>query len=223
MRTSISLLPVLIGLVGVFAAYPSEVGFLRHGVGQLLLDGKPLSADSVGAKVLAPKQRFATGNGFAEIALGADNCLRLGRSSEVKILSANRSDVQLRLVAGSAVIEFVDKAGDDRMSVLIGANVIHLQKKGLYRLDVAEGEPPRLKVFRGQATLSIDGDDHKVKGKQLLVWEGGQAKIEKIPRSDIDELDQWSKDRSRGLEKGPAEEHKNSGDLLRSIPVGPHP
>ncbi|MCP5110245.1 MAG: hypothetical protein GY953_05365 [bacterium] len=197
-----------------------EIGLLRNGFGELLLDGKSLPAEAMKTEVIGAGHHLATGNGFAEVALTPGNCLRLGRLSEFELVSAEKDDVRLSVVAGSAIIDVSNKSKEEAITVASGGAVVHLMKEGLYRVDaVEEGGILRVKVVRGQAKVVADGAEHRVKGKQMFVGGGGEpATVQKAGRSKPDELESWSKDRTKELKKARAVQGKNSGDLLRDIP-----
>ena len=85
------------------------------------------------------------------------------------MVSSQLSDVRVRLLSGSIVIDLINKSSKDSVSILWHQAVVQFDKPGLYRIDDRPGEPPLVKVFRGRALISAFGSEHAVKSKQFML------------------------------------------------------
>lgn len=214
------LLPLFAAATNAQAGDSEEVGLIRYATGQVLLDGEPVLPVAVGLASVAEEQHLRTGDALAEVALAPGSCLRVGGNTEFEMLSAGATDVRLRLLTGSAVIDVVSKSRKNALSLLYGEAVIGIQKRGLYRIDAVPGAAARLKVFRGQALVSVADSEFTVKGKQTLLLDGTARRAGWFDRSRGDGLDQWSRDRSNELKAAErAAKRPSSGDILRELPT----
>ena len=202
------------------AAESEEAGAIQFAFGQVLLDQEPLSPDVAGLYSISEKRHLSTKDGLVEVALFPRSSLRLGGNSEFEMLSADVSDVKVRLVRGSAIVDGVKKSGKHAASLLYGEAVVQFQKGGLYRIDAVAGAPARLRVFRGQVLVSVGGSDYKVKAKQAFLLAGAATVPEKFNTSDTDALDKWSKDRAKELKLAErSDQRMTSGDIMRELPT----
>lgn len=218
MRTLVCLVFVL---VLAFPAWgqPDQVGFLRYGVGELLLDGETLDELAVGSKTVKPEQKFETSKGFAELSLGPDNYLRLGPQSSFQVVSTRHSDMQVRLLGGSLEVEFTSKNANDEISVLVGEAVIKLVKRGQYRLDMTADGDTYLKVLRGQAKVVINGSAQKVKSKQSMLLADSSSPEKFNASEDENDFALWCKERAMEIKTAQSEKRKSTGDMLRDMPM----
>ncbi len=144
--------------------------------------------------------------------LGPDDFVHIGEDSAVEIVSAKLGDIKLRWISGSGLVRVVKKSRENTISLLLAKSSVKFRTKGPYRIDARDGQSPVLKVFRGQAVVSIGGSAYEVTSKRSLLLDGaaGERSAFKFNRSDKDSLDRWSRQRARqrALELAQAERLK---------------
>ena len=116
--------------------------------------------------------------GRAEVLLTPGVVLRLGENSSFKMITNRLIDTRLELLTGSAVVEADEIAKDTNVTVVCKDGTVSLGKKGLYRFDTA---PARFKVFEGQASAQVAGQNVDVASGKMLGLGGTIASVEKPP------------------------------------------
>ena len=144
-------------------------------------------------------------DGRVEILLNPGSYLRVGGNSEVELSDNSLSNLEVRLLRGTAIVE---ATGADGVELNINISTPHTKlaivRQGLYRLSVVPGDATELIVRKGRVILS---DSHtKVKGGDKVVFSAtavSVAKLSKEEKKSIDqgEVDVWSKDRAKTLAK----------------------
>ena len=158
---------------------------------------KPFAAPEmlISGDELGTGDTVSTGqNAHAEILLNPGCYLRLGELSEFVFLFDELSNQnRIRLVRGSAIIEA--SAVDDFMVVEAPHGKFGIVRTGLYRFNVAEDGKTDVLVRKG---LVLIGRTNIKQGKRALV-DGGAPVIASFNKNEVDELDEWSKERARTL------------------------
>ncbi|MCI0625470.1 MAG: FecR family protein [Acidobacteria bacterium] len=178
------------------------------------IEGRPLvffgSANSE-MKVLEARTQVKAGDFIRtaeqdrlELLLNPGSYLRLGFSSELRVLQTSFEAMHFELVRGSAIVEsatFNRKVHALKLSTPSGD--VALIKDGLYRFEV---QPSRveLAVHKGQAKWSKDGMQVATlkSGKRFVLAvpaAGGEVQFAKLDKQDADELDRWSRRRAEFL------------------------
>jgi hypothetical protein len=150
---------------------------------------------------LEAPRHLRTEEGHAEVMLDPGIYLRLNGETRVEMVRADLSDVQVRLVHGSVVVEARKKPAWGRISILSGDAAITVERKGIFRLDAPPDGPPQLRVSRGEFAVSVDGVSYEVGAKESLRL-GGSAPpmlISKFDRSEKDAFDRWNRDRTDAI------------------------
>ncbi len=152
----------------------------------------------------------------AEILLNPGSYVRLGSSSEFSFADTNLDNLKLELRRGSAIFEvYADE--DYPVMVITPKNSFAFIDSGVYRVDVDANGVGTLEVWKGKAAVG-DADGDIVKKGRTATMEAGNASIEKFDRDNKDELEQWSKDRSKELSKITSNLKKSlRGPLLNSF------
>ncbi|MBC7900937.1 MAG: FecR domain-containing protein [Saprospiraceae bacterium] len=144
--------------------------------------------------------RVSTGaDGKVEILLNPGSFLRLGGNSSFEFKTTSLDDLQVNVQAGSAIFE-VFAAEDFTVSVNVPNTKFHLIQSGIYRVDVSKDGTGTIEVWKGKAELA-DAKGTVVKGGREASLAGGNAAIAKFDRDDKDDLETWSKARSKALAK----------------------
>lgn len=152
---------------------------------------------------LSDKDRVSIdASGKAEILLNPGSYLRLAENTEIEMTDTALDSLQLKLAAGSALIEAFD-VGDDSdgatLSLQTPHTAIRLQKSGIYRINV-NADSTEIYVWKGVATLR--GETVKSGRKIIVDKNGAAATAVKFDKDDErDALDIWSKDRAKDLAK----------------------
>jgi hypothetical protein len=150
--------------------------------------------------------RVRTANdGRVEILLNPGSYLRVGGDSEVELSNNTLSNLEVRLLRGTAVVE---ATGADGLELNINISTPHTKlaivRQGLYRLNVVPGDATELIVRKGRVILS---DSHtKVKGGNKVVFSATAVSVAKMTKAEKkskenEEVDVWSKKRAETLAK----------------------
>lgn len=168
-----------------------DVGVMRsEGRSGRLLRGDSLSAGDV----------VETGaDGRTEILLNPGSYVRLGSDSSFKFLDTSLENVELSLLSGSAILEVITS---EDFVIAVNANdaAFEIIRSGVYRLDILADGSSRIEVWKGRAY--VDGESRvRVKKGRAAVIDGDSVAVAKFDRGDRDELEEWSKERSKLLAK----------------------
>jgi len=142
-------------------------------------------------------------DGRVEILLNPGSYLRVGGNSEVELSNNSLSNLEVRLLRGTAIVE---AAGADGLELNINISTPHAKlaivRQGLYRLNVVPGDATELIIRKGRVILS---DSHtKVKGGNKVVFSATNvtvAKLTKEEKKNQEDVDVWSKERAETLAK----------------------
>ncbi|MEK6288122.1 MAG: FecR family protein [Acidobacteriota bacterium] len=131
--------------------------------------------------------------GRAEILLNPGCYLRLGEGSEFVFLFDGYTTNTIKLLRGSAIIEA--SALDASIRVETPKAKFEIVRAGLYRFNVGTDAKAEVAVRRGRVFV---GNSTIKEGKRAVV-DGDTAVIAKLKKQEVDELDNWSKERARAL------------------------
>jgi len=144
-------------------------------------------------------------DGRIEILLNPGSYLRVGGNSEVELSDNTLSNLEVRLLRGTAIVE---ATGVDDLELNISISTPHTKlaivRQGLYRLNVVPEDATELFVRKGRVILS---DSHtKVKGGNKVVFSATAFSVAKLTKEekkavDKQDVDVWSKQRGETLAK----------------------
>ena len=196
--------------------YSRQAGLIFHveGKAQVVGESEPLSSDKR-LRHLKAGEHLRTQEGRVEVILAPGLILRVGEHTEFEMVRAHLSEITVRMISGSAILQVVSNAHSGSLSVLCGDKVVRFQKLGVYRLDVGAEKSLGLKVFGGQAVVSANGFEQKVKKKWSLELadSAGRPLLAKFDRSQKDSLDEWHHDRKAVIKVVTGQSH-SGGDYL---------
>ena len=143
------------------------------------------------------------GDGRVEILLNPGAYLRLGGNSEVELIDNSLTNLEFKLLRGTAIVE---ATGADGLELNIGVSTPHthlaIVRQGLYRLNVVPDDATELIVRKGRVILS---DSHtKVKGGNKVIFNATNVSVAKLTNEDkkkADDVENWSKERAQTLAK----------------------
>jgi hypothetical protein len=192
------LLPVAGVAIGLAAGAPAwaanstaRPGTVNYVEGRVLLDGQPLSAQSIGSAELNSGQVLDTQQGKAEILLTPGVFLRIGGDSEVRMENPGLRNTSVALTRGEALVEATMLLNDNNIQIADAGTQTTIEKNGLYRLIAGAGRA--LSVIDGKA--SVVRGDRRIevkKGRQLLLADAN-VKPRKFDKASEDDLYAWSK------------------------------
>ena len=172
-------------------AVPGTVNYIE---GQVTVNGSDLNRRTNGPATLLAGQVLTTRDGKAEILLSPGIFLRVGRNSEIRLVSPELVNPQFELTRGEAMVEVDQKLGNARVGAMLhGANGSIL-KAGLYRFDADKG---LMEVIDGKLSVMENGRSKEIgKGKELVLNGGPALRIVSFDTKAEDELYAWSRIRS---------------------------
>ena len=144
-------------------------------------------------------------DGRIEILLNPGSYLRIGGNSEVELSDNTLSNLEVRLLRGTAIVE---ATGVDGLELNISISTPHAKlaivRQGLYRLNVVPEDNTELIVRKGRVILS---DSHtKIKGGNKVVFSATNFSVAKLTKEEKkavekQDVDVWSKERAQTLAK----------------------
>jgi hypothetical protein len=142
-------------------------------------------------------------DGRVEILLNPGSYLRVGANSEVELSNNSLTNLEVRLLRGTAIVE---ATGGDGTELNINITTPHAKlaivRQGLYRLNVVPEDATELIVRKGRVILN---DSHtKVKGGNKVVFNATTvvvAKLSKEEKKNQQNVEVWSKERAETLAK----------------------
>ena len=200
---------------GQQSPFPDQAGLVYEAEGQVALLKGSGPEPTQGQRHLEAGQLVRTEAGRVELILAPGLFLAVGHNTELEMVKPHLSDLQLKLISGSAALRAVDDSYLEGLSIRSGDAEVRFDKRGVYRLDAPAGERLRLKVFGGRAVVFANESDHKVKKKwSLALAEApGEPILEKFDSSKKDALDQWHADRVAAIEQAALQERERADRL----------
>ncbi len=195
--------PIAKALAGLFVAalcaYPQATISARPGTinyleGHASIDGQEIDQKQIGHLNLDNNQTIRTDvNSKAEILLTPGVFLRLGNSSEAKMITSSLTDTRVAVTHGEALVDVAQLYKENNIHILDDGSSAHLEKTGLYRFNA---DNPQIAVLDGKATV-LDGDS-KVdlkKGHEVSL-NSAKLRADKFNTKQEDDLYAWSNLRS---------------------------
>jgi len=171
-------------------------GVVNYIEGQVAVNGSDLNRrrDNTPA-VLQPGQVLTTRDGKAEILLSPGVFLRVGRNSEIRMVSPEMADPRFELTHGEAMVEVDQKLKDGaRVDAIMRGTGGTILKAGLYRFDSDKG---LMEVLDGKLAVMENGRSKEIgKGKEFMVSGGPVPQVARFDRKAEDEVYAWSQMRS---------------------------
>lgn len=167
-------------------------GVLHYYEGDVTVDGQvPHQKPGTFANV-KENQELATQTGRAEVLLTPGVFLRLGENSAIRMISTHLTDTQVQFEKGSAILDFVEVAKDNKVTVNYQDYKVSFGKRGIYRFD---SEPAELQVYTGEATITHGTNTVNLKDGREAVFTPALVS-EKFDNKTGDALYRWAKRRS---------------------------
>lgn len=129
-----------------------------------------------------------------ELLLSPGSFLRIGENSQVVFDSVDLSNIEVRLIAGSAIVESATVNKDFPIHVTSGGLKVSILTPGLYRFAADSAV-----VLNGK--LRDDTSGATIKKGQQVASLAGTDHVEKVETAVADDLDAWSEQRDGDLSK----------------------
>jgi hypothetical protein len=172
-------------------AYPGTLNYVE---GQVSIGSQPVDSKSIGTATLGAGDTMTTRLGKAEVLLTPGVFLRLGDSSEVKMIAPNLTDTEVAIQKGEATVEVTDIHRENRLIVDEGNTATRLEKNGFYDFDADQGI---VRVFSGQAEVQENDRTVKVKGGHEVMLAAENLQAHGFDKNAYEgDLYSWSKLRS---------------------------
>lgn len=171
----------------------AKSGVVAYQEGQVALDGQNVEPSMTHFADVKENSVLTTEQGRAEVLLNPGVVLRLGENSGLKMVTNRLIDTRVELTGGSAVVNVMQVAKDNNVTVVVGNAAVSLPKAGIYRFDT---QPAQVKVFKGSADVEIGGQPVPVAAGKMLSLADASAQQQKFDTEDTDALDRWSHRRS---------------------------
>jgi hypothetical protein len=181
-------------LFGIAALAQSVIsahsGLIHFFEGNVAIDGQPVSPIHGRFPEIPEGSRLAASDGQAEILLGPESFLWLGRNSALRMERNILTDTHIEFLKGSAMVQSLGLPADGSIVMIFHSSQIRLSASGLYRIDA---EPPQLTVLKGRAKVTDDHENFVVTEAKRLVFSSLQ--IFPAPKSEPDGLERWALER----------------------------
>lgn len=197
----------------------AKSGLVHYIEGDVSVDGKPVS-DKTGTFAEIKKDGdLTTTLGRAEVLLTPGVFLRVGEQSAVCMRNTSLDDTRVEMLSGEAILESDTPMKGDFVTVLYKGYEIKPVKHGLFGFTT---NPPQVKVYSGEATVTAGGQTVTVREGHLLTFTAALAQ-ERFDSKDGDSLYRWSKLRSEYISVAnvsAAKSAQSSGFLGGGYPGG---
>lgn len=215
---SFASIAILILAIAVVSASAQPIISAKSGVvagveGKVLIDNAEVQQSVTHFPEVKEGSVLRTEDGRVELMLPPGFMLRMGENGTLKMLANRLVDTRVELQAGSAVLEVDQTRPDFNVSIALKDGIVSLSKAGVYRFD---SEPARVKVFHGDATVAIGGENVMVGTGKMLALAGGATAAEKFDVAQTDALDNWSRRRAEAMALANVSGAKYSNDTYSS-------
>jgi hypothetical protein len=136
------------------AVISTHSGTLYFFEGSVSLGGQPLEQKFGKFPDLGEGRELRTGQGRAEVLLTPGVILRIADNSGIRMVAQQFTDTRVELLCGSAILEVSQTAPDTAVTLIYKQWQVRAPQTGVYRIDA---DPAQLRVYRGQAEVSISG------------------------------------------------------------------
>ena len=196
-------LPVLFVVIFAGVVVPTRAqtvisaaaGLVLYSEGRVFINNARLQYDPTHFVHLQEGQQLRAERGRVELMLVPDVLVRLDAGAEIEMLSARLTSAHIRLVSGSCTVEVRRIFESGAAEVLLAGATVRFDKNGLYRLTNDRNPGPTIEVFRGRASISTRQGRHVLKPHRAmqLAEDSEQPQIEKLDRTDLALLDEWTR------------------------------
>lgn len=171
----------------------AHAGLILFTDGAVFLDGKSYQPHNGRYSEIPESSTLQTEDGKADLLLAPGIFLRLGDHTGVRLVSNKLFDVQVELLAGSAILDSGRPEPDNWVRLIYRQHRITMPTKGGYRID---SELARIVVSSGQLEICRRESILAVPEHHLFSFDSGEVR-EATEAPSPDPLDRWAQDRQR--------------------------
>ncbi|HUP03736.1 MAG TPA: hypothetical protein VMU19_07090 [Bryobacteraceae bacterium] len=189
---------------------PAKSGMVSYIQGAVYVDDA-LIPDPIVANFPYVKEggELRTAEGRAEVAMNPGIMMRVGENSKVRMISDRFIDTRVELTQGAATAQLVEVPKDNQFTLVVKDATIVISRAGFYHFYA---EPPSLKVFTGEARVTLNDETSEVSGGHMVALGGGKLSAQKLDKDDMDALDRWSGRRGELVSAANASAARNCGN-----------
>jgi hypothetical protein len=182
-------------------------GVVNYFEGEVTVNGQaPPSKPGTFAEIKENKE-ITTQMGRAEVLLTPGAMLRVGENSSLRMVSNKLADTKLDFLSGSAILDQLEVAPFNSVSISYQDYVVAFPKKGVYRFD---SEPAQLKVYSGDAVVTHGAESVHLTAGHEMAFTPALVSERFDPKSG-DALYRWAKHRSEALAVANLSAARNAG------------
>jgi hypothetical protein len=190
-----------VGLVGAVLAanialaqevVSARSGLIHYSEGKAFVTGEQVRLVAGKFPEVREGKILHTEDGRVEVLLNTGTFLRMAENSTMKMISNKLSDTHVEMQRGTALVEVLETAKDNQVTIHVGGAAIQPSKFGLYYIDA---EARELKVYDGQAAVSLNSSRFKA-GRGHSVRLAPALQAGKFDRKKTDALYAFTQRRS---------------------------
>jgi hypothetical protein len=185
--STFTLLCIRASAQSVISAHSGLVHFFD---GAISIDGRAVSPMNGRFPEVPEGALLHTDEGKAEILLGPEIFLWLGRTSTIRMQRNSLADTRVELLEGSAIVQSAQLPPDNAVTLIHEDSQVRLSAHSLYRIDALLSG---LTVLQGQANVTNGGKILDIKEPCHMAFSSGL--ITPLSESEPDTLDGWARER----------------------------
>lgn len=167
-----------------------HAGLILFTEGAVLVDGQPYVPKCNRWSEIPENGQLQTQEGKADVLLSPGIFLRLDAHSGVRLLSNKLFDVQVELLAGSAIIDATRIHPDNSIRLFFRGEQIRIAGTGRYRID---SQPAQVATQSGQLEILRKETVLAVAANHFFSFES--ADVQETPAPQSDPFDRWAQER----------------------------
>lgn len=173
-----------------------RAGVIHYLDGEVLIEDQELIQDGPAFGWVGEGKILRTGDaGHCELVLTPGSVLRIGPNSSILLLSEDITNIRIELLGGSSIIDWRSGPENQPIRMTHGESEVELNKRGQYRFDAYADQDAQLRVFQGQAELTLEGVRVAARGGQTITL--GSGDVEGFDTEQTDSFDAWHEERAQ--------------------------
>jgi hypothetical protein len=189
---------------------PAKSGMVSYIQGAVYVDDA-LIPDPIVAQFPYMKEggNLRTAEGRAEVVMNPGVMARVGENSTLRMITNRFIDTRVELMQGAATVQLLEAEKDNSFTLVCKDATVAISKAGFYHFYA---EPAAIKVFSGEARVTIGDQNIEVPAGKMLQFNGGNASVQKFDKQETDALDNWSGRRGELVSAANASAARNCGN-----------
>ncbi len=171
----------------------AQSGLVNYTEGNVFLDDQLIEPQYGEFPQLKNNHELRTEDGRVEVLLAPGTFLRMGENGTLWMVSNRLTQTRLELMSGETLVQVDELLRGNAVTVTYQDYAVQFLKSGIYRMTT---EPQELRVYSGEASVTLNGKTKIVNDGQALRMDGG-LQLAKFNKNDVDDLYKWSRLRSQ--------------------------